>query len=270
MTKMPALIFDCDGVLADTERDGHLRAFNETFEFFNLPVRWSLTDYEEKVRIGGGKERLKSLLTPEFIAEAGLPSDEQGLTEEVAKWHRKKTEIYTGLVEAGVMPGRPGIERIVHAADKAGWTLACASTSAEVSVRAVLQHAVGPTLAEKFSVFAGDIVAAKKPAPDIYLLALQELALDPEDVIVVEDSNNGLRASTAAGLRTVVTVSSLTGGEDFSDATLVVSSLGDPQPGETAEVISDPLSIGIGEIVTLVDLSRILTRPRIQHKSSIH
>ena len=55
-----ALIFDCDGVLADTERYGHLVAFNQTFEEFGLPVRWSVAEYQEKLKIGGGKERMAS------------------------------------------------------------------------------------------------------------------------------------------------------------------------------------------------------------------
>lgn len=264
---MPALIFDCDGVLADTEQDGHLRAFNETFEYFGLPVRWSVEDYAEKVRIGGGKERLRSLLTPEFVAEAGLPADPEGQNEAVAAWHRKKTEVYTRLVDDGVMPARPGIARIVHAADAAGWVLACASTSAEPSVRAVLTHTVGAALASRFSVFAGDIVPAKKPAPDIYLLALSELGIDAEDAIVIEDSNNGLRAAVGAGLRTVVTVSSFTADEDFSDAALVVSSLGDPAPGEETRFLRDPLRVGSGSIVSLVDLSRLLALPQIESSS---
>ena len=172
---MPALIFDCDGVLADTERDGHLPAFNAAFKHFDLPVCWSEEEYAKKLTIGGGKERLKSLLTPEFIGAAHLPSDPQGLSDAVASWHAYKTDVYTDLVADGVMPGRPGIARIVTAAHDAGWTLAVASTSHEDSVRAVLEHAVGTDMAAHFSVFAGDIVAKKKPAPDIYLLALKEL-----------------------------------------------------------------------------------------------
>lgn len=270
MISVPALIFDCDGVLADTEQDGHLRAFNETFQHFGLPVSWSVADYAEMLRIGGGKERLRSLLTPQFIAAADLPADESVQSQAIATWHRNKTEIYTALVDAGVMPARPGIARIAQAASAAGWILACASTSAEPSVRAVLTHAVGPKLAAKFSVFAGDIVSAKKPSPDIYVLALSELGVDADDAIVIEDSENGLRAAVGAGLRTVVTVSTFTANENFSDASLVVSSLGDPIPGEATRVLSDPLRLGAGSIISLVDLSRILAVPRIKHESHIH
>jgi len=257
---MPFLIFDCDGVLADTERNGHLPAFNQTFEEFGVPVRWSDADYAVKVLIGGGKERMASLLTPQFVAANGLPADEEGQRELLAQWHRRKTAIYTDLVESGALPARPGIARIASEADAAGWGLAVASTSAEASVRAVLEHAVGEALAKRFSVFAGDIVERKKPAPDIYLLALDELGAGPDEAVVIEDSGNGVQAAVAAGLRTLVTVSSYTADEDFTGASLVVSSLGDP--GEPARVVADPLGVSPGPQLGLADLERVLDLDR--------
>jgi len=256
---MPALIFDCDGVLADTERDGHLPAFNQTFDEFGVPVRWSDSDYAEKVKIGGGKERMRSILTPDIARELGLPDDPAAWDDTILAWHRRKTAIYTDRVAAGVMPARPGIRRLTEEAAAAGWTLAVASTSAEASVRAVLTHAVGPELAAGFRVFAGDIVPAKKPAPDIYLHALRELGAETSDTLVIEDSANGLRAALAAGLATLVTVSSYTAAEDFDGAALVVSSLGDPA-GPATETLSDPAGIHPGAYVRLADLLTILTR----------
>lgn len=253
---MPFLIFDCDGVLADTERNGHLPAFNRTFSDFGVPVHWSDADYAVKVLIGGGKERMASLLTPEFVAANGLPADEEGQRELLARWHKHKTAVYTELVQSGALPARPGISRIVQQADDAGWRLAVASTSAEASVRAVLEHAVGAALAERFAVFAGDIVPRKKPAPDIYLLALGELGARPDDTVVVEDSGNGVAASVAAGLRTLVTVSSYTADEDFTGASLVVSSLGDES--EPARVLDDPFGIAPGPQLGIADLEAIL------------
>ena len=218
---MPALIFDCDGVLADTERDGHRPAFNETFAEVGLPVNWSEEEYGEKLKIGGGKERMASLLTDEFVRANGLPRDAEGQKELLADWHKRKTARYKAMVLAGRLPGRPGIARIVDEAIGAGWTLAVASTSAEESVRAVLEHAVGSDNASRFAVFAGDIVPAKKPDPAIYTLALERLSLVPRDAIVIEDSRNGLLAAVGAGLRCVVTVSSYTAEEDMSEAVLV-------------------------------------------------
>ena len=251
-----ALVLDCDGVLADTERYGHLVAFNQMFAEFGLPVGWSVADYQEKVRIGGGKERLASLLTPEFVAAAGLPADAMGQQDAVAAWHRRKTAIYAELVAAGAVPPRPGIARIVAEALAAGWLVAVASTSAEPSVLVTLERAVGAGSARAVTVFAGDIVPRKKPAPDIYLLALDSLGVPAANVVVIEDSRNGLLAATGAGLTCMITVNDFTAAEDFSEAALVVSSLGDPG-GEPTTVLANRSRATPGAWITLADLTSL-------------
>lgn len=253
-----ALIFDCDGVLADTERDGHRPAFNQAFREFGLPVEWSEAEYAVKLQIAGGKERMASLLTPEFVAANDLPADAEGQTALLAAWHKRKTAIYTEMVEAGGLPPRPGVSRIITEAQDAGWTLAVASTSAEPSVRAILEQAVGPERAARFDlVLAGDVVERKKPAPDIYVLALERLGLDASETLAIEDSRNGLLAATGAGLRCVLTVNGYTEEEDSSEAILVVSSLGDPG-GERARVLANRSAARPGDVVTLSDLERCL------------
>jgi HAD superfamily hydrolase (TIGR01509 family) len=253
---MSAIIFDCDGVLADTERDGHLPAFNQMFAEFNLPVRWSESDYAEKLKIGGGKERMASLLTPEFVENAGLPTNPEDQNRLLALWHRRKSEIFKNMVQRGQLPGRPGIARITQAAIAASWTLVVASTSAEESVRAVLEFVVGPEQASHFTLFAGDIVPHKKPAPDIYLLAQAELNLSPQNTIVIEDSRNGLLAAIAAGLRCLVTVSSYTSQEDLSEAILVVSDLGEPTA--PMQVLANRSPISPKDYITLQDIEACL------------
>ncbi|MEO6826876.1 MAG: HAD-IA family hydrolase [Microbacteriaceae bacterium] len=255
---MPALIFDCDGVLADTERFGHLPAFNQTFREVLLPVQWSEADYAQMLQIAGGKERMASLLTPEFVRMNGLPEDEAGQRALLADWHKRKTAIYTELVGSGALPARPGIARITAEAASAGWQLAVASTSAEASVRAVLEHAVGREAAEAFQIFAGDVVPRKKPAPDIYLLALDRLRVSADEAVVIEDSENGVQAALAAGLPTVVTVSSYTAGEDFTGAALVLTSLGDPET--EVEVRSDPHGIQPDAMIGIDDLAKLIGR----------
>jgi HAD superfamily hydrolase (TIGR01509 family) len=256
---MTTLVFDCDGVLADTERHGHLPAFNQTFREFGLPVQWSDEEYGRRLLIGGGKERMASLLTPEFIREAGLPADRDAQLDDVAKWHKRKTAIYTEMVVEGKLPPRPGIKRTIENAQDSGWTLAVASTSAEASVRAILDFAVGHERAERFDlILAGDIVAHKKPAPDIYLLALERLGVTATDVVVVEDSRNGLVAADGAGLRCVITVNGYTEDEDFSEGALVVTSLGDPD-GETTRVIANRNRAHPGDYITLMDLEACLS-----------
>ncbi len=255
---MSTLIFDCDGVLADTERFGHLPSFNQTFEEFGLPFRWSEEEYGRKLAIGGGKERMASMLTPEVIRAAGLPEDPEGLAAEVAKWHKRKTALYTEAVAAGKLSPRPGIRRLISEAQDAGWTLAVASTSAEPSVRAILEYAVGKDRADRFDLLlAGDVVPKKKPDPVIYLLALERLGVPPADVLVVEDSRNGLLAAVGAGLRCLMTVNGYTEEEDSSEATLVVSSLGDPD-GERTRVIANRSNATPGDHITLADLEAVL------------
>lgn len=225
---MPALIFDCDGVLAETERDGHLPAFNAAFAELGVPLTWSDAEYAEKLRIGGGKERMASSLTEEFCAAVGLPADAASRDALVRSLHRRKTELFLELVQEGAMPTRPGVERLITEALDEGWTVAVASTSAEPSVRAILERAVGAEAAARCHVFAGDIVAAKKPAPDIYLKVLADLGLDRGDCLVVEDSGIGVRAATSAGLVTLVTISHYTADDDFTGAAVVRADLGDP------------------------------------------
>ena len=255
---MPTLIFDCDGVLADTERYGHLPSFNQTFEEFGLPFRWSEEEYGRKLAIGGGKERMTSELTPDVVRAAGLPQEPEALAAEVAKWHTRKTALYTEMVADGKLPPRPGIRRVISDAQDAGWTLAVASTSAEPSVRAILEYAVGKDRADRFDlVLAGDVVPRKKPDPAIYLLALERLGVAPAEVLVVEDSRNGLLAAVGAGLRCLMTVNAYTEEEDNSEATLVVSSLGDPD-GERTRVIANRSQASPAVFITLADLEAVL------------
>jgi HAD superfamily hydrolase (TIGR01509 family) len=254
-----ALVFDCDGVLADTERYGHLPAFNAAFEELGLPVRWSEDEYAEKLKIGGGKERMASLFSDaEFVREAGIPPDEDSRSSLLATWHKTKTAWFKKLVADGRIPGRPGVARVVTAALDAGWTVAVASTSAEESVRAVLEHAVGADVAQRVPVFAGDVVPAKKPDPAIYDLTVESLGLDRADTLVVEDSRNGLLAATGAGLACLVTVNGYTRDEAFDEAVLVVSELGDPgRP--PVEVLVNRSAAEPGDYIVLDDLQACLS-----------
>jgi beta-phosphoglucomutase-like phosphatase (HAD superfamily) len=253
---MTALIFDCDGVIADSERDAHLPAFNRAFAEFGLPLRWSEAEYGETLRVGGGKERIASALTPELVRAAGLPSDPAERRRWVERLHARKLELYAEIVAGGVLRPRPGIVRIVDAAAEAGWTLAVASTSAEDSVRLLLELVLGPERASRLPVFAGDVVPAKKPDPAIYELAVERLGVPRDRTLAIEDSRNGLVAAAGAGLRCVVTVSGYTHVEDFSEAALVVSSLGDP--GEPMHVLANRSPATPRDYLELADLEAVL------------
>jgi HAD superfamily hydrolase (TIGR01509 family) len=253
-----ALVFDCDGVLADTERDGHLVAFNQMWREQGVDWQWTVEQYAEKLKIGGGKERIASLQRDaEFRAAFPVPASDDAWLAVVARWHKRKSEIFQELVMSGAVPGRPGVQRLAAAAAGSGWTLAVCSTSATASVQAVLKTVMGDELAGRFAgVFAGDIVKAKKPAPDIYNHAADALGLSHRDCVVVEDSRNGLVAATAAGMACVITQNALTAGEDFTEAALVVDSLGDP--GEPARIIANRSPARPSGMVTLADLEAIV------------
>ena len=252
------LIFDCDGVLADTELHGHLVAFNQMWKKLGVPWQWSPEQYAEKLKIGGGKERMASLfLDRNFQQVFAVPESAEARKALIATWHKEKTTIYQEIISSGRIVPRSGIKRIAEAALGADWKVAVASTSAKPSVEVVLTHVAGASTANRFAVFAGDIVTAKKPAPDIYLLATRGMGIAPENCVAIEDSRNGLLSAVAAGIRVVVTTSWFTRDEDFSEARLVVSALGDPA-SESATVNANRIGRAIGDYVKLEDLMAVL------------
>lgn len=215
-----ALIFDCDGVLVDTERDGHRVAFNQAFAELGLGVDWSVARYADLLKTAGGKERMTR-----FFDEDGWPASEPDHAALIGRLHLLKTDLFMKLIEAGGLPLRPGIARIVDEAIAAGLRIAVCSTSNERAVQAVVDVMLGAERAKHITVFAGDVVPRKKPDPAIYDLAATTFKLDPACCVVIEDSNNGLRAAKAAGMACVVTVSSYTADEDFTLADRVVPDL---------------------------------------------
>lgn len=228
---LQALIFDCDGVLVDTELDGHRVSFNQAFRQAGLQTEWDASRYGALLSTAGGKERMRR-----HFDETGWPAGHSDHDVLIAKLHKLKTDIFMDLIGSGKLPLRPGVQRMVDEAIGAGITLAVCSTSNERAVQAVVDVMLGPARSEKIMVFAGDAVAAKKPAPDIYLLAAKSLALTPAKCMVIEDSNNGLRAAKAAGMRCIVTKSTYTVDEDFSLADKIVDDLDD---GITIKLCSD-------------------------------
>ena len=222
--ELKALIFDCDGVLAETERDGHQVAFNKTFTDKGYDIRWDPPLYKELLKVGGGKERMRH-----FFDRTSWPEGTNDKDALVKDLHRYKTDCYTRIIESGQLPLRPGVARLVDEAIAAGVKLAVCSTSNEKAVNAVVEGLLGPERKAKFDVIlAGDVVSKKKPDPEIYRLAAERLGLAPADCVVIEDNRNGLLAAGGAGMHCVVTTNGYTEDEDFTEAELVVSELGDP------------------------------------------
>ncbi|MXO59008.1 HAD-IA family hydrolase [Altererythrobacter salegens] len=219
-----ALIFDCDGVLVDTERDAHRVGFNKAFGEFGIDAEWSVQLYANLLLTAGGKERMKV-----YFDEFGWPNDKVaeygGRDELIAALHKEKTRITSKLVSS--LPVRPGVLRLVDEAIDAGVRLGVCTTSNPKFIDAVLDL-FGPARKAKFEfVHAGDVVSKKKPAPEIYELAKQSLGLPPERCVVIEDSRNGLLAAKGAGFPCLVTTSTYTVDEDLSEADRIVPELGD-------------------------------------------
>jgi HAD superfamily hydrolase (TIGR01509 family) len=218
-----AIIFDCDGVLVDTERDVHRVAFNRAFQALGIDADWDVELYGELLLVAGGKERMTH-----YFQHHGWPDHEYGPHEAlIAELHKRKTAIGAEMIAKGEAELRPGIARIVDEAIAAGVRLGVCTTSNAKFIDAVLDL-LGPERKAKFEfVHAGDVVKKKKPDPEIYELAKQSLGLPPQECIVIEDSRNGLLAATRAGLPCLVTMSTYTGDEDFAEASAVVPELGD-------------------------------------------
>ena len=223
MGKIKAVFFDQDGVIIDTERDGHRVSFNMTFKEFGFTDEWSVDYYHELLQIAGGKERMKYHLETRGFSKPVPPEKVDDLIKDM---HKRKTAIFVELIETGRLPMRPGIHRFMKEAMQAGLKIGVCTTSNEQAARAITEKILSDI---KFDiVLAGDVVSKKKPDPEIYNLALSRTGLKPDEVMVVEDSRNGVLAAKAAGTHVVVTTNSYTEKEDVSCGDLIVSCLGDP------------------------------------------
>ncbi len=226
MSDLRAIIFDVDGTLAETE-PAHRQAFNLAFRRAGLDWEWSAELYAELLEVTGGKERLEYFIT---TREPGFrPPGGEALRTFIAGLHEEKSRLYSQCVEAGVLSLRPGVGRLLREARASGLTLAIATTSSLNVVTRLLDDLLPAPGRHWFQVIgAGDVVARKKPQPDIYLWTLERLRLTPEECVAIEDSRQGLLAALGAGIGTaVITWNEFTQKQDFSGAALVLDHLGE-------------------------------------------
>ena len=218
-----ALIFDCDGVLVDTERDGHRVAFNRAFDAKGLGVQWDVSLYGDLLKVAGGKERMRH-----FFDQVGWPANTPDKDALIKELHQSKTDLFMEIIRDGQLSLRPGVRRMVDEAIADNLMLAVCSTSNERAVNLIVEKLLGPDRKARFTeILAGDVVSKKKPDPEIYDLAKERLAVRGDQCVVIEDSRNGLLAAKGAGMVCAITTNGYTEAEDFSEADSVYSELGE-------------------------------------------
>ncbi|HLU57035.1 MAG TPA: HAD-IA family hydrolase [Pseudonocardia sp.] len=218
--QLRAVIFDVDGTLADTERDGHRPAFNAAFAEHGIDVEWGVAEYGRLLQITGGARRIAA-----DLRDRGVDGDVEDIA---ARVHRTKTALFTALVTSGAIVARPGLPELVADLAAAGIRLAVATTGRRTWVEPLVERLLAPHPVEV--VVTGDDVAELKPHPEGYERALSALGLPAREALAVEDSAVGLRAATAAGLATVVVTNGYTADQDFSGAAAVLPGFDGPDP----------------------------------------
>jgi len=248
MAELAGLIFDVDGTLAETERDGHRVAYNRAFAAAGLDWHWSESLYGELLAVAGGRERMRR-----FVAgyAPALPAG-RSLDTLIEDLYAAKTVLFAELVARHGLPARPGIARLLAQARDRGLRLAIATTTSPRNVEALLASLLPDIPFEVIG--AGEMVPRKKPAPDIYELVLRELDLPPAACLAFEDSDNGLLSARAAGIETVVTVSDYHRHQSFDGALLTVDHLGDP--GQPCRVIAARVDVDAPAMIDVDVLRR--------------
>jgi HAD superfamily hydrolase (TIGR01509 family) len=226
-----SLLWDVDGTLAETERDGHLEAFNQAFAALGLPWRWSDERYGELLAVAGGRERLLH----DMQGRDDAPRDPREREALAARLHRRKNEIYAGIIATGKVPLRAGVRELLEDCARAGVQLGIVTTTSRSNVEALLEVHLGRDWAARFAVVvSADEAPSKKPDPQAYLMALEALGLQPHQAVALEDAPAGVAATRAAGVPVIVTRSHYFPASAAEGALAVGPSLGQTEGWEPA------------------------------------
>ncbi len=243
---LSAVVFDVDGTLVDSERDGHRVAFNRAFADFGLPYRWDEDVYGLLLRVTGGQRRIDG-----YLADQGVAEDERARLAPAL--HRHKTQLLQRMIGEGALEPRPGVVRLLSELADAGCRLAVATTGSRGWVDHLLERLIPGIDFEV--VVTGDEVAGRKPDPEAYVVALDRLGTTTADTLAVEDSYEGLAAAKAAGLACVVVTNGYTAGHDLTAADLVLDGFGDPE--RPARVTADRRGTGCAGVIDVDTLRRL-------------
>ena len=224
MTALRAVLWDVDGTLAETERDGHRVAFNQAFEALGLPWRWNVERYGELLRITGGRERLLHDMSTRADAPA-VPGEREALARAL---HARKNAFFADLARSARLPLRDGVLALMCECGERGVRMGIATTTSRVNVAALLSMHLGAGWQDRFAaVVCGEDVRQKKPDPEVYRLALRQLGISPLEAVAIEDSPGGVAAARAAGVPVIVTRSAYFGAAAIADAAAIGPGLHD-------------------------------------------
>ena len=220
---LKALVWDVDGTLAETERDGHRVAFNGAFEALGVPWRWDEVRYGQLLHVTGGRERLLHDMASQPAAPVGTAQRE----DLAGRLHRLKNTLYARIVADGQIALRPGVAELMADCHAAGVPMAIATTTSRSNVEALLVAHLGPHWESGFgAVVCAEDAPRKKPDPQAYLEVLRRLGRSPSEVLALEDSSPGVQACRAAGVPVVVTRSVYFAQADTTGALAVGPGLG--------------------------------------------
>jgi len=241
---LSAILWDVDGTLAETERDGHLVAMNSAFAELDIPWRWDERRYGELLRVAGGFERLLS----DMVSQPLAPVAQEERIALARRIHVLKNQRYKERMDGGALPLRPGVRELFDECEASGIRMAVVTTTSHGNVAALLGAHLGPQWRDRFAaVVCAEDAPVKKPDPQAYRLVLERLQLRAERVVAIEDSAMGLAAATAAGIPVVITRSRYFPDDPVPGALAAGPSLG-TRAGWLPSLDGKPGRVGLADI----------------------